>query len=182
MRPRELVIPGGQTFSDLGICGCFLAVVTKTNDILMASATRSHTGTRYVLYPPSLIFLIARDSVAPPPSPPVKQSGERLNFEPRTLVSYTISGGMGFEKPNVLLQAVVYARGDGPACVMPPPVGLAPHGGEEEGMSGVRSPHYCWPLCNCAHFLETSYLEFEWNTLTAVRDVLCFFFSTPTYV
>lgn len=64
---------------------------------------------------------------------------EGLRFEPRTLVSYTISGGMGFEKPNVLLQAVVYARGEGPACVMPPPAGPGPHAGEEEGMSGHRT-------------------------------------------
>lgn len=37
-------------------------------------------------------------------------------------MSYSISGGIGFKKPaEMLLQAVVYARGDGPACVMPPP-------------------------------------------------------------
>lgn len=43
-----------------------------------------------------------------------------LGFHPRTLVSYSISGGIGFQAPEVLLQAVIYARGNGPACVMQP--------------------------------------------------------------
>lgn len=41
-----------------------------------------------------------------------------LPYQPRTLVSYSISGGIGYRAPAVLLQAVVYARGGGPACVM----------------------------------------------------------------
>ena len=102
---------------------------------MVASANKSLPSNCYRIYYIIivLVFNFAHDSVARPPL--VKQSdGEGLSFEPRTLVSYTISGGMGFEKPNVLLQAVVFARGDGPACVMPPPI--APHEGEEEGMSG----------------------------------------------
>lgn len=47
--------------------------------------------------------------------------GAGLGYEPRTIVSYSISGGIGFDPAEILLQAVVYARGDGPACVMPPP-------------------------------------------------------------
>lgn len=89
---------------------------------------------------------------------------KQLRFEPRTLVSYTVSGGMGFEKPNVLLQAVVYARGDGPACVMPPPTGLGPHAGEEEGMSGPRTACCSIDVPFLASFLETNRLEFEWDT------------------
>ncbi|CAM9784354.1 unnamed protein product, partial [Sphacelaria rigidula] len=45
-----------------------------------------------------------------------------VGFEPRTLVSYTISGGIGYEPPELLLQAIVYARGNGPACVPAPSV------------------------------------------------------------
>lgn len=44
-------------------------------------------------------------------------------------MSYSISGGIGFKPAQVLLKAVVYARGDGPACVMPPP-------GTQKGGSG----------------------------------------------
>lgn len=58
---------------------------------------------------------------------------ESLGFDPRTLVSYTISGGIGFEPPEVLLQAVVYARGDGPACVMPPTEGEDDDEGKRPG-------------------------------------------------
>lgn len=49
------------------------------------------------------------------------QSDRGLDYEPKTLVSYTICGGIGYDRSEVLLQAVVYARGDGPACIMPPP-------------------------------------------------------------
>ena len=51
---------------------------------------------------------------------PHMQSGDGLDYDPKTLVSYTVYGGIGYDRPEVLLQAVVYARGDGPACVMPP--------------------------------------------------------------
>ncbi|CBN75598.1 hypothetical protein Esi_0148_0039 [Ectocarpus siliculosus] len=50
-----------------------------------------------------------------------EEDDEGLDYEPRTLVSYSISGGIGYDAPATLLQALVYARGDGPACVMPPP-------------------------------------------------------------
>lgn len=41
-----------------------------------------------------------------------------MAFEPRTVVTYTISGGIDFERPEVLLEAVVYAREDGPGCIL----------------------------------------------------------------
>lgn len=45
-------------------------------------------------------------------------------------MSYSVSGGIGHESSDSLLQAVLYARGDGPACVMTPPV---EEGGDDKG-------------------------------------------------
>lgn len=51
--------------------------------------------------------------------PSLDEDKAGVGFDPRTLVSYTITGAVGFEPPEVILQAVVYARGNGPACVVP---------------------------------------------------------------
>ncbi|CAM9405115.1 unnamed protein product, partial [Scytosiphon promiscuus] len=61
-----------------------------------------------------------------------------LPYPPRTLITYSISGGIGYRPPVVLLQAVVYARGDRPACVMPPPEAREPEGEDDAGAGGPK--------------------------------------------
>lgn len=77
--------------------------------------------------------------------PDLDEDKAGLGFDPRTLVSYTISGGVGFEPPEVLLQAVIYARGNGPACVISPGSEEGDDGNMDEDEGAVYS--YCSLQC-----------------------------------
>lgn len=62
-----------------------------------------------------------------------------MDFDPQTVVSYTITGGIDYGEPELLLHALVYARQDGPAFPAARKGGLDP----DDSLDGDAGEPWC---------------------------------------